>query len=67
MLCITGIYNTNELFLKWADDSPVSITPNIHMSEYYISSMWTNTSKESAFLNTNFYEYRDSSKLNYYL
>ncbi|PNF25541.1 hypothetical protein B7P43_G05192 [Cryptotermes secundus] len=54
------VYNANELVLKWVDDNPVSITPNIHMSEYYISSMWNSTSKESSFQNTNFYDYRHS-------
>jgi hypothetical protein len=65
--CITGIYNTNGLFLKWVDDSPVSITPNTHMSGYYISNMWTNTSKESVFHTTNFYKYGYPSKQNSYL
>ncbi|KDR22567.1 Gamma-aminobutyric acid receptor subunit beta-4, partial [Zootermopsis nevadensis] len=56
----TWIYNISKLFLKWEDDSPVSITPNTHMSEYYISRMWTSTSKESGFFITNFYKYRDN-------
>ncbi|GFG36220.1 hypothetical protein Cfor_11301, partial [Coptotermes formosanus] len=54
------IYNNNELLLEWKEGSPVSVAPHMHISEYYISSSWTNTSNEHEFYMARFHKYKQS-------
>ncbi|XP_069695404.1 pH-sensitive chloride channel 2-like [Periplaneta americana] len=60
LLIESWVYNSEDLLLHWEDDNPVSMAPHPHMSEYYIASMWTNTSEETAFKITNSYDHRHS-------
>jgi len=62
VLCVAGIYNS-ELSLEWQDDSPVLVPAHVDMSDYYVSSMWTNTSKQREFNMARFHRYGQPSKL----
>lgn len=42
------MYNTSELELHWESKSPVTIAPELHMTEYVLLSMWTNESVVNA-------------------
>ena len=66
MLCVVGIYG-NELSLEWQDDSPVLVPAHVDLSDYYVSSMWTNTNKHREFSMARFHRYKQPSKLNCYV
>ena len=66
VLCVAGIYSS-ELSLEWQDDSPVLVPAHVDMSDYYVSSMWTNTSKQREFYMARFHRYKQPSKLNFYM
>lgn len=38
----TGMYNTSELELHWEPKSPVTLAPELHLTEYVLLNMWTN-------------------------
>ena len=62
---VSGIHNSNKLTLQWEESNPVLMSPNLHMSEFIISYMWTNTSEKTDFYSTDDYELRYSCKCNY--
>jgi hypothetical protein len=66
VLCVAGIYNS-ELSLEWQDDSPVLVPAHVDLSDYYVSSMWTNTNKQREFYMARFHTYKQPSKLNCYV
>lgn len=39
---ITGMYNTSELELHWEEKSPITLAPELHLTEYVFVSLWTN-------------------------
>jgi hypothetical protein len=65
VLSVAGIYN--EVSLEWKDGSAVLVPEHVDMSEYYVSSMWTDTNKEREFYMARFHRYKQSSKLNCYV
>ena len=65
VLCIAGIYNS-ELSLEWEDDSPVLVPAHVDLSDYYVSSMWTNKNKQREFYMAQFHRYKQPGKLNCY-
>ncbi|GAB0091713.1 pH-sensitive chloride channel 2 [Sergentomyia squamirostris] len=36
------MYNTSELVLHWEQKSPVTLAPELHLTEYVMLNMWTN-------------------------
>ena len=36
------MYNTSELVLHWEIKSPVTLAPELHLTEYGLLDMWTN-------------------------
>jgi len=66
VLCVAGIYNS-ELSLEWQDDSPVLVPAHVDLSDYYVSSMWTNTNKQREFYMARFHRYEQHGKLNCYV
>lgn len=42
MIIISGMYNITELQLHWESKSPVTIAPELHLTEYILASYWTN-------------------------
>lgn len=41
---IEGMYNTSELVLHWEHKSPVTLAPELHLTEYTLLDMGTNES-----------------------
>lgn len=39
---ITGMYNTSEFELFWEERSPITLAPELHLTEYVLLNMWTN-------------------------
>lgn len=37
-----GMYNTSELELHWEEKSPITLAPELHLTEYVMLNMWTN-------------------------
>lgn len=37
-----GMYNTSELMLHWEEKSPITLAPELHLTEYMFVSLWTN-------------------------
>lgn len=37
-----GMYNTSELELHWEEKSPITLAPELHLTEYVFVSLWTN-------------------------
>lgn len=37
-----GMYNQEDLVLKWEKKSPVTLAPELHLTEYVLLSMFTN-------------------------
>ncbi|KAJ9573445.1 hypothetical protein L9F63_009173 [Diploptera punctata] len=54
-------HNSNELTLHWEKSNPVLMTPNLHMSEFFISNIWTNSSEKSDFYSADDHNFRFSS------
>lgn len=42
------MYNTSELILHWENKSPVTLAPELHLTEYVLLNMWTNESTVNA-------------------
>lgn len=42
------MYNTSELQLHWESASPVTLAPELHLTEYVLLNMWTNESTINA-------------------
>lgn len=42
VLFIKGMYNITELQLHWENKSPVTLAPELHLTEYVLANMWTN-------------------------
>lgn len=36
------MYNITELQLHWENKSPVTLAPELHLTEYVLANMWTN-------------------------
>lgn len=36
------MYNTSELELHWETKSPITLAPELHLTEYVLLNMWTN-------------------------
>lgn len=36
------MFNTSELELHWEPKSPVTLAPELHLTEYVLLNMWTN-------------------------
>lgn len=36
------MYNVTELQLHWENKSPVTLAPELHLTEYVLAKMWTN-------------------------
>lgn len=36
------MYNTSELELHWEEKSPITLAPELHLTEYVLLNMWTN-------------------------
>lgn len=36
------MYNTSELELHWESKSPITLAPELHLTEYVLLNMWTN-------------------------
>lgn len=45
------MYNTSELELHWEPQSPITIAPELHLTEYSLLSTWTNETIINADLN----------------
>lgn len=37
-----GMYNSSELMLRWESKSPVTLAPELHLTEYVLNDMFTN-------------------------
>lgn len=37
-----GMYNTSEFELHWEERSPITLAPELHLTEYVLLNMWTN-------------------------
>lgn len=37
-----GMYNSSELMLRWEQKSPVTLAPELHLTEYVLNDMFTN-------------------------
>lgn len=42
------MYNTSELELHWEEKSPITLAPELHLTEYVLMNMWTNQSTINA-------------------
>ncbi|XP_059614224.1 pH-sensitive chloride channel 2 [Phlebotomus argentipes] len=42
MILESWMYNTSELVLHWEQKSPVTLAPELHLTEYVLLNMWTN-------------------------
>lgn len=42
------MYNTSELELHWEEKSPITLAPELHLTEYVFVSLWTNESTINA-------------------
>lgn len=36
------MYNTSEFELFWEERSPITLAPELHLTEYVLLNMWTN-------------------------
>lgn len=36
------MYNTSELELHWEEKSPITLAPELHLTEYMLLNFWTN-------------------------
>lgn len=36
------MYNSSELMLRWESKSPVTLAPELHLTEYVLNDMFTN-------------------------
>lgn len=39
---VAGMFNTSELELRWEPKSPVTLAPELHLTEYVLLNQWTN-------------------------
>lgn len=39
---LTGMYNEDDLVLLWEHKSPVTLAPELHLTEYVLLEMFTN-------------------------
>lgn len=39
---LSGMYNTSELELHWEPKSPITLAPELHLTEYVLLDHWTN-------------------------
>lgn len=37
-----GMFNTSELVLHWETQSPTTLAPELHLTEYALLNTWTN-------------------------
>lgn len=42
------MYNTSELKLSWEEKTPVTLAPELHLTEYGLLNMWTNVTTINA-------------------
>ncbi|XP_031634966.1 glycine receptor subunit alpha-4-like [Contarinia nasturtii] len=42
------MYNTSELELHWEENTPITLAPELHLTEYVLLNMWTNVSTINA-------------------
>lgn len=42
MQIFLGMYNTSEFELHWEERSPITLAPELHLTEYVLLNMWTN-------------------------
>ena len=65
LIYFSGVHNSDELTLQWEESSPVLMTPDLQMSEFVISDMWTNSSAKMDFYSTDDIDLRYSCKYTY--
>lgn len=46
-----GMFNTSELVLHWETQSPTTLAPELHLTEYALLNTWTNETTINADLN----------------
>ena len=39
------MYNTTEMVLKWEEDNPLMLDPDLQLTEYSLTNFWTNESE----------------------
>lgn len=44
LLFLLGMYNTSELEMFWESTSPITVAPELHLTEYVLIRQWTNAS-----------------------